>query len=60
MVGPGFAADVTRRKPALMRHDLVQCDIAFAALGEFGQVIGDPIHERQLALLDQGPDRRTG
>ena len=43
-----------------MRHDLVQCDLAFAALGEFGQMVGDPVHERELAFLDQRPYRRTG
>ena len=43
-----------------MRHHLLQRDVGLAARGEFRQVIGDLVHEGQLAFLDQGPDRGTG
>ena len=43
-----------------MRHHLMQGDLALAALREFRQVVGDPVHKGELTLLDQGPHRRTG
>ena len=49
-----------RREAALVRHDLVQGDVAFAARGEFRQVVADLVHERQPAFLDQRPHRRAG
>ena len=45
---------------ALVRHHLVQGDLGFAARREFRQVVGDAVHEGQLALLDQRPHRRAG
>jgi hypothetical protein len=43
-----------------MRHHLVQGDLALAALGEFGQMVGDAVHEGELAFFDQGPHRAAG
>ena len=43
-----------------MRHHLLQRDVGLAARGEFRKVIGDLVHEGQLALLDQCPHRGTG
>ena len=60
MIGPALAADIAGRKAALVRHDLMQRDIAFAARGEFGQVVADLVHEGQPAFLDQRPYRRAG
>ena len=60
MVGPGRLGHVVRREAALMRHHLLQRDVGLAARGELRQVIGDLVHEGQLAFLDQRPHRRTG
>ena len=60
MVGPGRLGHVVGRKAALMRHHLLQRDVGLAARGELRQVVGDLVHEGQLAFLDQRPDRRTG
>ena len=60
MVGPGRLGHVAGREAALVRHHLLQRDVAFAARGEFRQVVGDLVHEGQLALLDQRPYRGTG
>ena len=60
VVGPGRLGHVAAWKSALMRHDLMQGDLALAALRELRQVIGDPVHEGKLAFLDQRPDRRAG
>ena len=43
-----------------MGHDLMQGDLALAALRELRQVVRDPVHERELAFLDQCPDRAAG
>ena len=43
-----------------MGHDLLQGDVGFAARGELRQVVGDLVHERQLAFLDQRPDGGGG
>ena len=60
MIGPGRLGHVAARKAALMGHDLMQGDLALAALRELRQMVGDPIHEGKLALFDQCPDGRAG
>jgi hypothetical protein len=57
MVGPRRLGHVTARETALMRHDLVQGYLALAARSEFRQVVGDAVHETQLAFFDQHPYR---
>ena len=60
VIGPGRLGHVAARKAALMGHDLMQGDLALAALGELRQVIGNPVHEGELAFLDQCPHRAAG
>ncbi len=43
-----------------MGHHLMQGDLALAAPGEFRQMVGDLVHEREPAFLDQCPYRRAG
>jgi hypothetical protein len=57
VIGPGRLGHVAARKAALMGHDLMQRDLALAALRELRQMIGNPVHEGQPAFLDQCPDR---
>ena len=60
VIGPGGRRHVAVRVAALVRHHLVQGDVGFAARGEFRQVVGDPVHRRERALLDQAPDGGRG
>jgi len=58
MVGPAVAAHMGVRKTRLMGRELNQGDLVLAVAGEFGNVVGHPVGEGQLALFDQTPDRR--
>jgi hypothetical protein len=60
VVGPALAADIGGGKTRLVGRDVEQRDLALAVRGEFGEVVGDPIAERQRAFLDEAPDRRRG
>ena len=56
MIEPGVALHMRAGETGLVGGDLMDGDVGFAPTGEFRQVVGDFVHEGQLAFLDQGPE----
>ncbi len=57
VVGPAVAADIGARKACLVGRQLKQRDLFFSVRGEFRDVVGDAVMERQGAILDEAPHR---
>src|SRR5438552_1049656 len=57
---PDFPWHLRVGKAALMREELDDGDVALAVGLEPGQMIGDPIGERERAAVDQGPHGARG